>query len=82
MSTFDPKETWRELLTAISTREWKMVKELAITLQRHIRNGGQVPQIFTSDLALPDEFVRGSVLYECEFALQLAEGNMHSAPGE
>ena len=77
MKNFDPKETWEELLTAIGNREWQMVKELAIALRSHIEGGGDPPQIFASDVALPDQFVRGSVLHECEYALQLSEDHLN-----
>lgn len=79
MTKFNAQEIWGELLDALHNREWQMVKELAIALRKHVEGGGNCPQIFASELELPDEFTRGSVLHECEFALQLAEDHKNPA---
>ena len=76
MSTFDVQEAWGELLAELHNREWRMVKELAAALRTHVKGGGTLPRIFAKDVELPEEFVRGSVLYECELALQLAEDHL------
>ena len=76
MTTSNAQDVLGELLTAIHNREWPMVKELAIALRSHVSGGGTLPQIFKEDVELPDAFVRGCVLYECESALQLAEDNL------
>ncbi|KKW41140.1 hypothetical protein A2454_01425 [Candidatus Peribacteria bacterium RIFOXYC2_FULL_55_14] len=76
MTTFDVQEAWGELLAALHNREWRMVKELAAALRTHVKGGGTLPRIFAEDVELPEEFVRGCVLFDCELALQLAEANL------
>lgn len=75
-TTFNAQEAWGELLAELHNREWRMVKELAAALRTHVKSGGTLPRIFAEDVELPEEFVRGCVLHDCEVALQLAEDNL------